>query len=250
MLLETLFVPGAITTLYQPIVALADPQEIFAVECLTRGPAGTNLHRADVLFDYVRAKHAADRVDRLCIATAFASLPPIPHHIAVTLNVHAATIAAADAFAYLIEEGVRNGIAADRIIIELVEQAPALDTHGFVESVHALRAAGVRFALDDFGNGHSSLRLAMDVAPELIKLDRNFIDGCSRDARRRATIAFVRHFAAECGARVIAEGIESAEDARALLDLGIPLAQGYYFSKPLAAAALPHACQGEISHAV
>jgi EAL domain-containing protein (putative c-di-GMP-specific phosphodiesterase class I) len=250
MLLEQLFVPGALKTLYQPIVALDEASSVYGVECLTRGPAGTNLERADVLFDYVRAKRASARVDRLCIATAFANLPQIPQHIAISLNVHAATIAAPDAFAFLIDEAAHYGIEANRIIIEVVEHTPALDSHGFVESVHALRAAGIRFALDDFGNGHSSLRLAMDVAPELIKLDRSFIDGCSSDARRRSAIAFVNHFAVDCGSMVIAEGVETADDAKALRDLGVALAQGYYFAKPLAAALLPLACQGEISHAV
>lgn len=250
MLLETLFVPDALKTVYQPIVALDDAHGVFGVECLTRGPAGTNFERADVLFDYVRAKRASERVDRLCIATAFANLPVIPRHIAIALNVHAATIAAPDALAFLLDEAERNGIEANRIIIEVVEHTPALDARGFVENVLTMRAAGIRFALDDFGNGHSSLRLAMDVAPELIKLDRSFIDGCSVDARRRSAIAFVNHFAQDCGSMVIAEGIENAGDAAALRDLGVALAQGYYFAKPLAAADLPHACQGEIPHVV
>jgi EAL domain-containing protein (putative c-di-GMP-specific phosphodiesterase class I) len=246
MLLEALFAPGALTTLFQPIVTLDAFDTTYAVECLTRGPADTNLHRADVLFDYVRAKHAVERVDRLCVATALASVPAaLPARVAVSLNLHAATIAGHDLAAFVLAAASLHGVDTNRIVIEIVEHEPALDQRAFREAVAALRAAGVRFAIDDFGNGHSNLRRAMEVAPELIKLDRRIIDGCSTDARRRSAIGLVCRFAEEYGASVIAEGVETADDVRALRDHGVPLAQGWYFAKPMTADQVLQTVQGE-----
>lgn len=245
MLLETLFAPGALTTLFQPVITLDAHESTFAVECLTRGPADTNFRRADVLFDYVRAKRAVERVDRLCVASAFAALPPLPEHVAIAINLHAATIASPEMSAFLDAATSLHSIAQNRVIVEILEHEPALDAYAFRESVRTLRRAGIRFAIDDFGNGHSNLRLAMEIAPELIKLDRNLIDGCSNDARRRSAIGLVRRFAEECGARVIAEGVESVEDVRTLRELGVPLAQGWYFAKPMTAAELLQSVQGE-----
>jgi len=100
-------------------------------------------------------------------------------------------------------------------------------------SVSALRAAGVRIAVDDIGLGHSNLRMILDVQPELFTIDRYFVDGCHADPRCVAVIASVCQLARSFGAVTIAEGVEEARDVAPLVDCGVSLFQGYFFGKPV-----------------
>jgi diguanylate cyclase (GGDEF)-like protein len=124
------------------------------------------------------------------------------------------------------------GVRADRITLEVTETM-ALESGAPIVNLHDLRALGVRVSLDDFGTGHSTLTLLHDVPVDEIKLDRSFtqsaIDG------RVPVSAAVIHLAQALGLHAVAEGVETAEQAEALLSLGYSAAQGYYFARPMPA---------------
>jgi EAL domain-containing protein (putative c-di-GMP-specific phosphodiesterase class I) len=98
--------------------------------------------------------------------------------------------------------------------------------------VRELRAEGVRVALDDVGVGRCNFRTIIDVAPDLLKIDRYFVHGCAADSRRRSVLASLRRLGEDIGAAVVAEGIELEADHRIVRDLGIHYAQGFLFSHP------------------
>lgn len=233
-LLDALHEPDALSILFQPIVRLAHGRrEIFAFECLTRGPAGTNAERADVLFEYVRQKEAERFFDRLCVAQAFrraAAVAPFD----ISVNVHASTLSSDFAFtAHLIELARDSAVAPRNVIVEIVEHMPVLNARVFHRSLDALRAAGFRIALDDIGLGHSNFKMIVDCLPDFFKIDRYFVTRCGADARRMAVLEAVARLAERTGGRAVAEGVEDEETETELRALGIELLQGYLYATPM-----------------
>jgi EAL domain-containing protein (putative c-di-GMP-specific phosphodiesterase class I) len=117
-------------------------------------------------------------------------------------------------------------------VIEITEHA-AIDNYGALAPVlDALRQDGLRIAVDDAGAGFASLRHALHLSPDFIKLDVSLTRGIDTDPRRRALAAGLIGFANELGAEIIAEGIETKAELTALQELRVSYGQGYYLAKP------------------
>jgi predicted signal transduction protein with EAL and GGDEF domain len=91
------------------------------------------------------------------------------------------------------------------------------------------------FALDDFGDGRSSLRLWSELEPEVVKIDKYFTSDLAHHAKKLKTIRALMQIAENFGSVLVAEGVENEDDLRVLRDIGIPLAQGYFLGRPDAA---------------
>jgi EAL domain-containing protein (putative c-di-GMP-specific phosphodiesterase class I) len=237
-MLDTLLSPGALTTLFQPIVH-EPSRRVHAFECLTRGPAGTNFQSADVLFEYARRKGAEGILDRACasqaLVTAARELPPAAD---VAINIHASTLGRDTGFARDFERLASScDVAPARVIVEIVEHAPVLNHRDFITSLENLRLAGFRIALDDVGLGYSNFKMMVDCAPDYLKIERHFTCGAESDPRRCAVIESVAGFARRVGARVVAEGVEEESERAFLTSLGIDLMQGYLYARPMPAEA-------------
>lgn len=232
-MLDTLLIPGALTTLFQPIVQ-EPSRRVHAFECLTRGPSDTNFRSADVLFEYARRKGAEGILDRACAAQALVVASEALPGADVAINIHASTLGRDTGFARDFEQLARAyGLEPARIIVEIVEHAPVLNHRDFITSLSRLRAAGFRIALDDVGLGYSNFRMMIDCAPDYLKIERHFTHGAENDPLRWAVIESVVGFARRAGARVVAEGVEEESDRAFLSSLGIDLLQGYLFARPL-----------------
>jgi EAL domain-containing protein (putative c-di-GMP-specific phosphodiesterase class I) len=226
--------PRPLATFVQPIVDVSSGgPEVFAVECLTRGPRGSRYEGAVPLFDYVRRCGLEREMDRACIAQALRSASACGRR--VTLNVHPSSLT--DGFVpWLLEQSRKAGIEPSRIIIEVGEQSPAPNQEAFCRALAALRQHGVGIAVDDVGYGHSNLRAILECRPDFLKIDRYFVDGVDRDPARVAAIQSILAMAHFFGAQVIAEGVERVEEYETLRGLGIRLFQGFLFSRPSAAS--------------
>jgi diguanylate cyclase (GGDEF)-like protein/PAS domain S-box-containing protein len=126
-----------------------------------------------------------------------------------------------------------SGLDPSDLTLEITESALA---HGHDEAragINALQELGVRLALDDFGSGYSSLSLLQELPVEVLKIDRSFVDGIEATGRRTALLRAIIEIARALGLTVVAEGVENARQAAALRRLGCPLAQGFYFARPL-----------------
>jgi EAL domain-containing protein (putative c-di-GMP-specific phosphodiesterase class I) len=237
-LLAEVLQPGGLSVLFQPIVEIMGRVVgLHGVECLLRGPEGTNLRRADVLFDYVRRKRGESLVDRACVETALRGAGKIPGAPRVSINVHASTLGRDRGFAaFLAEAAARFSIPPSRLTLEIVEHAPPWDGAGFQRALGDLRDMGVRTALDDIGLGQSNYKMILDCRPDYFKVDRYLVLGCSRDRYRRAILESIRQLALRFGGRVVAEGIDNGADLCTVASLGIDLVQGDLFSpaQPLA----------------
>ena len=130
-------------------------------------------------------------------------------------------------------------ILPGRLEIELLETSALEDVVRVEQIIVACRELGVGFSLDDFGTGYSSLTYLRRLSADTLKIDQTFVRTMMVDAGDKAIISGIIGLAAAFGRTVIAEGVETIAHARALLDLGCSLVQGYGIARPMSAEALP-----------
>jgi diguanylate cyclase (GGDEF)-like protein/PAS domain S-box-containing protein len=131
-----------------------------------------------------------------------------------------------------------SGVDPVRLTLEVTEQTAIDDLTRTGARLQALRGIGVHVSLDDFGTGFSSLGYLAQLPVDELKIDRRFVAGLGVRAEDDALVRAVLRLAADLGLAVVAEGVETAEQARALADLGCRRAQGFHLQRPVPAAAL------------
>jgi diguanylate cyclase len=105
--------------------------------------------------------------------------------------------------------------------------------------LNELGALGVKLSIDDFGTGYSSLAKLRQMRAHELKIDREFVADVATDDDARAVVHAIVRLAHALGLRVVAEGVETAEQRDTLRELGCDELQGYYFARPVPAQALP-----------
>jgi diguanylate cyclase (GGDEF)-like protein len=120
------------------------------------------------------------------------------------------------------------------LIIEVTEEALVHNDEQLNTALAPLRERGAQMAVDDMGAGYSGLGQIMAVHPSYLKLDRSLISGIDSDRDRSALVGALADYAGRVDSLLVAEGMETAEELRTLIELGVPLAQGYYLSRPAA----------------
>jgi len=118
------------------------------------------------------------------------------------------------------------------VVIEITENQPTYDFAAMRSALLHYRAMGFQIAIDDLGEGFSSLRLWSELRPEFIKIDMHFVQGVDTDPIKLQFLKSIQLIAESCGTHVIAEGIETPTELSTIRDLGILLGQGYFISRP------------------
>jgi diguanylate cyclase (GGDEF)-like protein len=153
----------------------------------------------------------------------------------MAVNVSARRLATEDLLA-VVETALRDaGISAERLEIELTETVAVEHNHIAVAAITAVRELGVRAAIDDFGMGHSALSRLQSFPVDRIKIDRSFVAPLIAGAECGTIADAMIALGQSLGLDVVAEGVETHEHWRALRTLGCTSAQGYLFSRPVAA---------------
>jgi diguanylate cyclase (GGDEF)-like protein len=132
-----------------------------------------------------------------------------------------------------------TGVPAHQLMLEVTETALLSNTSAALEELESLRRLGVQLALDDFGTGFSSLTYLKRFPLHELKIDRSFVSELGTDPASGAIVASVIQLARAIGLSVVAEGVETEAQRRALLDLGCTLGQGYLFGRPVPADEFP-----------
>ncbi len=210
---------------HQPIFDLQAGQ-ITGYEMLSR-PQIEGLGSPMKLFRMAESRGLTDAADIACLracARAAAELEGIIH-----LNLLPTTLrdVPADRLLALLPPQLVRRTCLELCEHHLVESATEL-----TEAVAALRAAGVRVALDDVGFGRTSLETLLSLKPEIIKIDRRLVTGAGEDAGKRMELQRLISVAQALGAEVVAEGVESERDRQVLLLSGVRHAQGYFLGRP------------------
>lgn len=126
-----------------------------------------------------------------------------------------------------------NNISAEDIEIEITESSVIEINDNLMDNISKLRQIGVRIAMDDFGAGHSSLRLLMDNNVDVLKIDKSLIDNIELDTRHQKIVQSIIALADTLGVDTLAEGIETSGQWNCLRRIGCRYGQGFLFSRPL-----------------
>ena len=214
----------------QPIVDLVSGRAV-AAEGLTRFTAGSPVspdgRTTAQWFD--DASRLGRRVE-LELASAASVLDllddVVPRAVAVTVNL------GPDA---LLSERLGDLLAGrplERIVLEMTEHAPVADYDALRAALAPYRAQGLGLAVDDAGAGYASLRHVLSVRPDLIKIDMALVRGADGDLPRRTLLNALADFAEATSCRLVAEGVETEGELRAVAACGVHLAQGYLLGAP------------------
>jgi diguanylate cyclase (GGDEF)-like protein len=226
--------------LYQPIVGLPDHRPV-GVEALLRWRHPTRgLVSPDVFIPLAERSGKIVEIGRWVLESAcrqaaewqarFGDAAPAK----MSINVSARQLAEPD-FVSTVEEILsRTGVDRTRLLLEVTETA-VLGAGAPIEAVHALRANGLRVALDDFGTGQSSLSLLLNCPVDVLKVDRSFVSGSAAADAGAVIVENLIGFTDGLRLEAVAEGVETAEQARRLHEAGYRLAQGYLFGRPATA---------------
>jgi diguanylate cyclase (GGDEF)-like protein len=209
----------------QPIVDLRNG-EVHAYEALARfgaGSKGSPLH----WFSLADELGERDALERACLRSALDLLKTRPQLASLAVNVSAPVLLDKRTLALLAETPDLSGL-----IIEVTEEALVHSDVALSAAVAPLRERGALLAVDDMGAGYSGLRQVTTVHPRYLKLDRSLIAGIDGDPERIALVGALVSYAKRVGSLLVAEGIETVAELEVLLELGVPLAQGYFFSRP------------------
>ncbi|QSI78610.1 GGDEF domain-containing protein [Niveibacterium microcysteis] len=223
---------GDFATHFQPLVDLRT-STVFGYEALTRGPSDSPLHAPIALLEVAARFGRLVELERLLLRLIVQrfSEQGLPGRLFV--NVSADTLVAVKGRLDILRRTLQQiALPPERIVVELTETRPILAPDDLHAAIEGLRGLGIVMALDDLGEGFSSLRRWSEMRPEYVKLDRHFVDGLHNDPIKQQFVRSVLSMAAMAGATVIAEGLEEESDLRVLQDLGVPIGQGYLLGKP------------------
>lgn|GEM_PF-280765 len=215
---------GRLAMHVQPVVCLGTGQ-LVGVEALARFPAPP-LQPPEVWFAEAQAAGFGVQLQLLAAASALELAAHLPEEVFLAFNIGPDALSAPEARELL------SGVSGERLVIELTEHLRSEDYPQLRRALQALRQRGLRLAIDDTGAGFASLATVVNLAPDLIKLDRQFTRGIDLDPVRRALAQALVSFAADTGAEVIAEGIENEGELETVAELGIRYGQGQLIAPP------------------
>lgn len=138
-----------------------------------------------------------------------------------------------------------SGIDPNRVILEITEGSLVSSEEVVVNRLHTMLKTGIRLAIDDFGSGYSSLSQLLDLPIQIIKLDKKFVNPIVEHEPSRAVVKTIVQLANALGLTVVAEGIETGEQAEVLRQLGCNFGQGYFFGRPARDITCDHASCSE-----
>ncbi len=229
-----LIAAAALRPHFQPIVDLRRGQ-VYAHEALIRGPAASAIERPDALFAAARGQNLETLLELACVETILSRWSRVRNGGRLFVNLSArALVDAVEQASFESPVSAIRRFALDpaSIVVELTEHEQVRDFDVLFRATDTLRAAGVGIALDDFGDGRSSLRLWSELKPDIVKIDKYFAQAISTHADKLQTLRALLQIAEVFGTTMVAEGIERAADLMVVRDLGIALGQGFVLGTP------------------
>jgi diguanylate cyclase (GGDEF)-like protein len=227
-LVDRLIAPGAIDVHHQPIVGIASG-EVFGYEALAR-PRALRIEPADAIARAWGCGRGTE-LELACLRAALLRARERPPGTRLFVNLSAPTMTAlaSDVLSALM---TATDLERRSLVIEITEQEVVADTRRLVERAAQLRRRGVEIALDDTGTGYSTFERIAAVRPDYVKLDKVLVRGSDTDRARYALLCALTDLGRQIGARVIAEGVETAHELGAVVRAGVCLAQGFGFARP------------------
>lgn len=221
-----------IRPVFQPIISLRDGA-VLGYEALSRGPRGTQLEDPETLFTVAQKCDLLWSLELLCHSKALSAMGNLNQKAKLFLNVNPNVIQDAKFNEDFIEGQLSKfGVEPESIVFEITEKAAITNINEFKKIVSNYKGQDYQIAIDDAGAGYSGLNLISDVRPHYLKLDINLIRGIHKDSVKQALVKGMYEFSKTTGTYLIAEGVETLQELRTLIHIGVHYAQGYYIQKP------------------
>lgn len=221
-----------VTLAYQPVVQARLPARAAFFEGFMRilAPDSRIIPARDFMPE-CETSELGRRIDCMALEMGLAALTQEPG-LRLAINLSARSIGW-PAWLAALERGLRNDpTVAERLILEITESSAIIMPDLVSVFMADMQARGICFALDDFGAGYTAFRYLKDFYFDIVKIDGQFIRDIARNPDNQvltqALISIARHF----DMFTVAESVETAEDARYLVEIGVDCLQGYYFGAP------------------
>jgi len=218
-------------TAFQPIVEM-ETRRVMGHEGLSRGPRGSEVEPPVQLFGLAAKNGLVEELERACRRQAFVDWAGTGLSDRLFINTVPATVRDPS----FVGRGVLDyvGTMSPRMItLEINERQVIENLNLYREAMHAFLDLGFTFAIDDVGAGYSGLETMANLGASYFKVDMGLIRHCHQKRVNRQVIRAILEMAKGVGATVIAEGIETADEATALQELGMRYGQGYHYGRPL-----------------
>jgi len=231
-IMEKILKEKQIDILFQPIISLSTAG-IIGFECLSRGPSDSTLISFPNLFSEAKKSGLELDLEYLCHKLALQNFAKLKLPGKLFLNLTPECLIHPNFNGHQLERYIEeSGISADNIVIELTEYHLDYQKEVILEALNYYHSRNFKIAMDDLGEGISSLRLWLDLRPEFVKIDKYFIQGLAGDELKQEFIRSIASMAKKAGTQIIGEGIENQGDMMVTKKLGIDFGQGYFFAYP------------------
>jgi EAL domain-containing protein (putative c-di-GMP-specific phosphodiesterase class I) len=217
--------PGHIALVGQPIVETRRGR-VGGYELLARFSLEQPV-APDQVFAEATRHGLADRLEGAVIETALGLVGTQPRNCFVTINVDPRQIRSR-----VVLDALDRPSSLSGIVLELTEHGEPDDLDAMREVLEHVRARGANTAIDDAGAGYSGLKQILELRPQYLKIDRDLVSGLHQNEAKRALVQMLGELAGRLDAWVIAEGIEHEAELVVLQQLGVPLTQGWFLSRP------------------
>ncbi len=230
--LDSILIRRELHAVFQPIFCM-DKGRVHGYEGLVRGPSDTPLHAPDTLFRVASQNGRLAELEKICRQVVMRAFVERKLAGKLFLNVSPQVLLHPAAGKRKTIDALRdNGLRPEQVVIELTENHPIPDYMVLRDAAFHYRALGFEIAVDDLGEGFSSLRLWSELHPDYIKVDKHFARLISMDPVRQHFVRSIQALADDTGTRVVAEGIETHADLVTLWELGVSFGQGFYLARP------------------
>jgi EAL domain-containing protein (putative c-di-GMP-specific phosphodiesterase class I) len=220
-----------IWTAFQPIVELGTRHPI-GWEGLSRGPRGSDLELPLVLFGRAARYGLTEELERSCRRQAFTDWQAFGSPGRLFMNTVPATIRDTSFLGRGVFDYLGQDLPPRLVTLEITERQVIENLNLYRDAMHSFIELGFSFAIDDVGAGYSGLETVATLRPSYLKIDMSLVRDVHQKTVSQQVVKAILDLGVGIGATVIAEGIQTEEEAAVLVDLGVPLGQGYLYGRP------------------
>jgi EAL domain-containing protein (putative c-di-GMP-specific phosphodiesterase class I) len=221
-----------VNTVFQPIISLEDCS-VLGYEALSRGPENSYMNSPQVLIAASGKYNKEWELEELFSRKALEKFSKVNTIGKIFLNVSPKILHGIEFKNSFSKESLNKySLKCEDIIFEVTEKDAVINIEDFKRSLEHYRMQNYEIAIDDSGTGYSGLNRLCEIKPKYIKLDIELISNIDKDETKIAIVKSMQEFCSLSGSNLIALGIESEEELKTLIEIGVQYGQGYFIQKP------------------
>lgn len=221
-----------IISVFQPIISLKDAK-ILGYEALSRGPKDSFMKNPEILINFAKQYNKLWELEELFRLKALEAIHNKGLDVKIFLNIDPKIIGSMKFKDSFTNEYLKKyNLKSENIIFEVTEKEKVVDRVEFRRYIEERKYENYRIAIDDFGMGYSGLGRVYDMKPDYIKIDMDIIRNINEDFTKQAIVKSLCEYSKLAGCSLIAEGIETKEELKILIEMGVQYGQGYFIQKP------------------